>query len=110
MTAATAEKRLAEIEAKAKQLYPPPETPPGLAWIAWTSDDELDQLERLASAATIDGQLGEDAERRWLSIHAAALSRQLGGLPEYLADPDRYVRVDHPDWPCWRNGDALPPI
>ena len=45
------ERRLAEIEARLAQLRPKPvpELPEGMAWIAFTSDAELDALEELAT-------------------------------------------------------------
>jgi hypothetical protein len=101
----TIQRRLAVIEAKAKQLYPPPPepTPPGSEWFPWATCSELMEYGRLAERAGVDGSLSEDDERRALAIEAAARSRMLAGWPDAHTDRKRYERIDNSDWPCWRN-------
>jgi hypothetical protein len=98
LTPSSIEKRLAYIEGHLARLRPKEQPGEEHAWVMWTTCNELFELEALGSSAGVDGLLSEDGSRRWLAIEAAALSRQLGGWPQYDADRDRYERLDPPDW------------
>ncbi len=103
------ERRLAEIEARLAQLRPKPvpDLPEAMAWVAYTTNDELDSLEELFSAvAAADRELTEAEERSYLAIYAAALSRQLAGWGDHLADRERYLSADQSLAQALR--DALP--
>ncbi len=104
------ERRLAELEARLAQLRPKPvpDLPEALAWIAYTTNDELDALEELATLLAADGrEMTETEERACLTIEAAALSRQLAGWGDHLADRERYLSADQSLGQALR--DALPP-
>ena len=91
------DRRLAEIEAAARRVIPPPAEPllQGLEWLAWISCGEVDELELVYRSWDLSGiEPDEDAARRVLAIEASALARQLSGWPTYDQDASRYTELD----------------
>lgn len=80
MTRTAIERRLAELEAQIAAISPPQEPGAEHAWISWTTDSELDELEALFRRHAEDGTEPSDAEQlRALAIYATATARMING-------------------------------
>ena len=79
MTPTAIERRLAELEVQIAAISPPPEPGAEHAWISWTTDSELDELEAFCSDRHAeDGTEPSDAEQlRALAIYATATARMI---------------------------------
>jgi hypothetical protein len=69
------------IEAQIAAIRPPPESGAEQAWISWTTDSELNELEALFRRHAEDGTEPSDAEQlRALAIYANATARMIEGV------------------------------
>jgi hypothetical protein len=84
MTPAAADRRLAELEAEVAKLIPPAPAASLPEWVGWTTNEELDELERLYRREAEEGPeaITQADVARVLAIECQATARMLAGEPQ----------------------------